>query len=428
MPKLKFTKDAIDRIALLESGQADYFDIDTPGLGLRIGARCKTFFVKADVKDSSTTSGYRTVKKTLGRFGEITLNQAKMMMAGYDDKDSGFVPGERLQLKRGSASAVGMNITLNQMITTYLEEKRTRDGKPLKPATTVFYNHVLGNHFESWLQVPFIDLCKSLAPDVLIEKYKQAEKDYGAFGARNAFVILSAVINYARIKYPVAISSNPLQVLTLGNHIRKIESRTDRLEGKDFQVFHMGLQKVNEAQRDCFFFCLYHGLRSEEAASLKWEYVNLTEKTLMIPDTKNRKTLHVPLSRQSLAILTLRQEVATDSDVWVFPSPALSGIGSGSRKYVRLISLHLREATGLKITVHGLRRTFITTGRRLKRYEDTDRLTNHIDGSVSGKHYDGTGVEDLRETCQVIANEIERLMLEDIGAKVIQLHSAEKAA
>jgi integrase len=161
---------------------------------------------------------------------------------------------------------------------------------------------------------------------------------------------------------------------------------------------------------------------------LKWEYVNLAEKTLTIPDTKNRQALHVPLSRQSLSILKQRQEVDPESDVWVFPSAALGGVGSGSRKYVRLMASYLRRVTGLDITIHGLRRSFITIGRKLKRYEDTDRLTNHVDGTVSGKHYDGTGVDDLRETCQAIANEIERLMLEGVVAKVIQIHSAKNAA
>ncbi len=112
-----------------------------------------------------------------------------------------------------------------------------------------------------------------------------------------------------------------------------------------------------------------------------------------------------------------------ESIVWVFPSAALSRVGSGRRKYVRLMASSLRRVTGLQITIHGLRRSFITIGRRLKRYEDTDRLSNHVDGSVSGKHYDGTGVDDLRETCQLIANEIERLMLESTGAKVIQIHA-----
>jgi len=428
MPTLKFTKTNIDRIALQETGQVDYFDTEITGLGLRVGTRCKTFFAKADVKDSRSKSGYKTVKKTLGRFGDITLEQAKRMMTGYDDKDIGFVPSERLQLKRGSASRVGVNVTLIQMIDAYTEEKRTRDGKQLKASTAASYSQVLSYHFESWLQVPVAELCKSLSPDVAIEKYKQAEKEHGEYGARNAFVTLSAVINYARIKYPVAISSNPLQVLTLGNHIRKIEARGDMLEGKDFQTFYNGLQASNDALRDCFLFCLYHGLRSEEASPLKWEYVNLTEKTLTIPDTKNRRTLHIPLSRQSLAILKRRKEMDPDSDVWVFPSAALSGVGTGNRKYVRLMASYLRRVTGLDITIHGLRRSFITIGRRLKRYEDTDRLTNHVDGTVSGKHYDRTGVEDIRETCQAIANEIERLMLSGVGAKVIQIHSAKIAA
>lgn len=86
------------------------------------------------------------------------------------------------------------------------------------------------------------------------------------------------------------------------------------------------------------------------------------------------------------------------------------------------MSAALKLNTGLPITVHGLRRTFVTTARRLKIFEDADRLTNHVDSSISGRHYDATGVDDLRQPLQVIANEIERLMKEGVGAKIIQLH------
>lgn len=149
MPKLKFTKINIDKIALPKTGQVDYFDTDTPGLGLRVGVRVKTFFVKADVKDPKTKSGYRTVRKSLGRYGEITLEYARKMMNGHDDKTAGFVPGERLQLKRGAAADTGAKITLDKMINTYLEEKRTRDGKPLKPSTVVSYEQILNIIFKS---------------------------------------------------------------------------------------------------------------------------------------------------------------------------------------------------------------------------------------------------------------------------------------
>jgi integrase len=429
MPTLKFTKPNIDKIPLPKTGQVDYFDTETPGLGLRVGKRVKTFFVKADVKDAKKKSGYRTVRKSLGRYGEITLEYAKKLMNGHDDKTVGFVPGERLQLKRGAAGGTDLKITLDKMINTYLEEKRTRDGKPLKPSTVVSYGKILKYHFQEWLEVPIVTLCKSLFPDVVIERYKLAEKDHGAYGARNAFVMLSAVINYARIKYPAGILANPLQVLTLGNHIRKIGARSDRLDGKDFQVFYQGIAVADEIYRDCLLFCLYQGLRSEEAAAVKWDYVSIEDKILTIPDTKNRQTLCVPLCRQAVAILKRREAGNPENVAYVFPALAANGTAdSNNRKYVRLLAGDLRDMTGLVLTIHGLRRTYITTGRRLKRFEDTERLTNHIDGSVTGKHYDGTGVEDLRETGQMIANEIERLMVQGVGAKVIQHPAAGNAA
>jgi hypothetical protein len=80
----------------------------------------------------------------------------------------------------------------------------------------------------------------------------------------------------------------------------------------------------------------------------------------------------------------------------------------------------------LTLTIHALRRTFITVGRKLKRYEDTDALTNHVDGSMAGKHYDETSIEDLRETVNMIGNEIERRLLDE-KAKVIDI-STRKAA
>jgi len=144
--------------------------------------------------------------------------------------------------------------------------------------------------------------------------------------------------------------------------------------------------------------------------------VDLENKELRIPDTKNRQALHVPLSRQTIEILERRKSANLEDSPWVFPTQRKDLNKTG---HTRMVSADLRGRTGLQITVHALRRTFITTGRKLKIYEDTDRLTNHVDGSVSGRHYDQTEVEDLRKPLQIITNEIERLMLEGIGAKVI---------
>jgi integrase len=417
MPQMKFDKRSLDKLPLVQSGQVDYFDTATPGLGLRVGTRSKTFFVKTDVKDPTKPSGYRTVKKTLGRYGEITLEQAKKELEGYDHPERGFIPGKRLELKRGEIADNGANVTLDDILDYYFTEKKRKDGKPYKPSTATGYTRIISRHFKDWLTLTLPQVVR-LTPEVVIERHKQDCQKYGDYGARNAFIMLTAIINYAIVRHPGVITNNPFNVLRLGNHLKKIEARTDRLEGHDFKVFAEGLKKFNEVARDAYHFCLYHGTRHMEAAALRWEHVDLEKRELRIPDTKNRGALHVPLSRQSIEILQRRAAVNVEGYPFVFPAVREDVNKTG---HVRLQSEKLRLYCGLNITVHGLRRTFITTVRRLKMYEDTDRLTNHVDSSVSGRHYDGTGVDDLRAPLQTIANEIERLMVHGVGGKVLEL-------
>jgi integrase len=425
MPTMKFDKRSIDKLPFSKQGQVDYFDTATPGLGLRVGATSKTFFVKADVKDPSKPKGYRTAKKTLGRYGDITLGEARKKLEGREEENNGkrtFVPGARLELKSGPADS-GETVTLRDMLKFYFMEKKRQDGKPFKSATVKGYSRIIERHFETWLLLPLPKIAR-LTPEKVIERYRQIEGSSGAYGARNGFVMLTAIINYALIRHPGAIAANPLNVLRFGKHMKRIESRTDKLEGNDFKTFHDGLQKFNEITRDAYLTCLYHGLRSEEAAGLKWEHVNLEKGELFIPDTKNRRPLHVPLCRQSLTILKHRKEGNPAGNPFVFPSlPRAQCLNKTG--HVRLTAAELKAKTGINITIHGLRRSFITTARRLKIFEDADRLTNHVDSSISGKHYDGTGVEDLRHSLQIIVNEMERLMVEGIGAKVIHLGNAQ---
>lgn len=121
-------------------------------------------------------------------------------------------------------------------------------------------------------------------------------------------------------------------------------------------------------------------------------------------------------------ILKRRKAANVEDSEYVFPA-----IDHRTKPHATIQAEVLVKATGLKLTIHALRRSYITLGRKLKRYEDTDRLTNHVDSTVSGRHYDETSIEDLRETCQMIGNEIERRMLADT-AKVIDFPAVKKAA
>ncbi|MRR08089.1 MAG: DUF4102 domain-containing protein, partial [Deltaproteobacteria bacterium] len=382
MPKMKFDKRSIDKLQFTQTGQIDYFDTETPGLGLRVGTKSKTFFVKVDVRAGTDEEGkprYKSVRKTIGRYGDFTLEQARKELAGYDDKEKGFIPGKRLEIKRGPVYENGANVTLRDMLSAYFEEKRTRTGNRHKTATVKGYTRIIERHFANWLPLTLPEIVK-LTPEIVIKRHIQIETEekHGPYAARNAFVMLTAIINYAMVKYPGTVPTNPLNVLRHGKHLAPVRSRTDCLNGDDFRAFYQGIQKFNEITRDAYLFCLFHGLRSEETANLKWEHVDLAAQSLNIPDTKNRNPLNVPLCRQSLEILKRRLAGNPEGNPFVFPSlprpQCLNKTG-----HVRLMAAELRAKTGLDITVHGLRRTFITTARRLKIFEDADRLTNHVD-------------------------------------------------
>ncbi|ABK98094.1 hypothetical protein [Pelobacter propionicus] len=94
--------------------------------------------------------------------------------------------------------------------------------------------------------------------------------------------------------------------------------------------------------------------------------------------TKNRQALHVPLSRQSLVILMQRKERNPLGSPWIFLS-LYRPQNLNKSGHARMMAAELRARTGLKkIAVHGLR-------------------------------------EPLLRIC----NEMERLMVEGVGVKVI---------
>jgi integrase len=426
MAKIKFTKTKIDSIKNTDTGQVIYWDSETPGLGLVVGTKAKTFRLQLDVKDATKPKGYRTVKKTLGRYGtDITLEQAKDMVTGHVDAEGRAVLGERIKIKLGEPTTnAGEGVTLLELMKSYFTETKRRDGKDRRESSALAYQNLIERHYAGWMPLTLKEV-NSLTPDVVMEKFRQIAST-SAMNARNSTVMLLAVLNYGLAKYPGTLKSNPLAVLTSRhvNIMEKIKPRHECLmfdaekKRNDFPTFFKGLQAMTETRRDLILFTLYTGMRHMESATVEWKHIDLKHKELLIKDTKNREDLHIPLSRQAMTILERRKEQAQEGCEWVFSAI----LGTNKSGHATMRSDHLRKVTGLDLTIHALRRTFITTGRKLNRREDVDALTNHVDGSMAGKHYDETSIEDLRETAQMIGDTIERHMMYE-KTKVIQLHT-----
>ena len=410
MPKLAIIKSNIVKMPLItEKGKTvDYWDTgdgSLKGFGVRCNMESRSFFVQCDVRKPD--GSYKTVKSVIGKYPTYTCEEARI------------IAKERLfRLKQGEDAIKEKPITFRELIAKHIESKN------YSPSTIRNYN-MLTTKLNSWIDLP-IDEVAMLEPDIVLTRYQEICKEYGAYAAKACFISFQAVMNNGLVRYPKFIKRNPCEIITQTDSWQKSNVRTDCLKGNDFKQFYDGISRMNDVIRDAFLVCLYTGMRKEEAASLQWSYIDFENATLHIPTTKNGLPLYIPLSSQVMNILQSRQSLNASGSLFVFPTQ--SGLNKNGFVYLNAVNLKLK--TKLDITVHGLHRSFvdIADNKLHLRRQDVDRLTNHVDVSVTGKHYSHKDVEDLRSCIQSIGNEIERLMLHGVGAKVVELATARKTA
>jgi integrase len=153
---------------------------------------------------------------------------------------------------------------------------------------------------------------------------------------------------------------------------------------------------------DYLLFILFSGLRRREAASLRWEQVDLNHKTVRIFDTKNGKPLTLPLSKPLIEVLLSRKLFG--ESVWVFPGSVPGKPIVEPKGHVRRVS----QMSGVSFTVHDLRRTFITVAESLDISKTAiQALVNHSGAGVDVT--DGYVIMDesrLREPMEKIAQKM----------------------
>ena len=144
---------------------------------------------------------------------------------------------------------------------------------------------------------------------------------------------------------------------------------------------------------------LFTGLRKNEAAKLKWSDIDLKAKTLTVAETKNHQPHTLPLSDYLFELLTRRQQQAGSE--YVFPSTGKGGYIVEPRKQTAKVI----EDSGVRFTIHDLRRTFITIAESLdiSAYA-VKRLINHKMTNDVTAGYIVSDVERLRKPMQQITH------------------------
>ncbi len=89
--------------------------------------------------------------------------------------------------------------------------------------------------------------------------------------------------------------------------------------GDEYERLVAAINAEKSTMRDFFWICLYTGARKSNVKTMRFDEISFDLCTWKISGcaTKNTQSITIPLSREAMALLRLRQKSIKSS--WVFP-------------------------------------------------------------------------------------------------------------
>lgn len=357
-----------------------YRDTLLSGFGLRVGSQSKVFFVEGQVNR-------RTRRVTIGRADVFTAEVArKKALSILGEMGEGRDPN---QAKRQQFSE---QITLEKAFESFFAA-RTH----LSPHTVENYKRTPRVYLKAWLKKPL----KQISRQMVLKRHQQLAETSGEVSANCVMRHLRSVYNFVAATQD-EFPANPVQILTQARAWNRENRRRTVVAAHQLPAWWTGVMQEPLYSRDYLLIALFTGMRRGEIARLRWENIDLVGRSLHIPKTKNGDPLDLPLSNYLVDLLTERQRVAGKSE-WVFPSSGEKGHLVETKKFLARVE----KASGVKFTLHDLRRTFITVAESLDvPHYALKRLLNHRTNSDVTGGYIVIDAERLREPVERVAQRI----------------------
>ena len=348
VPKIKLTAAGVKALPAPDpSGKTRlYWDTAIKGFGVLVSAKTtgKSFIVQRDLDRGKSR------RITLGPVGLISFEEARKLAT------------EQLLIMRSGVDPVveekKREAEARQLVTLAQAEDAFFQSRPhLRPATVRNYRVSLA-YFRAWRDTPLRDISremvearhKSIAKE--IAGAASAKGRTGAAAANAAMRALRALWNFAADRTEL-----PVCPVRLTKQWFAEPRRTTHVRTEDLPKFYKAVQALpNAVHRDYLTLLLFTGMRRREAASLRWDDIDFENKMLRIPSerTKGKVELRLPLSDLMYDMLIARR--ASGKLDYVFSSVSRSGHIEEPRFALDQVA----AICGVGITVHDLRRTFIT--------------------------------------------------------------------
>jgi integrase len=404
MPTIKLTKSTISRLHAPDpSGkQRLYWDTELKGFGVLVSGTTngRTYVAQR------TLPGGKVRRITIGSVAELDLDQARAEAANQ-------IHAMRLGTDPKAAKKSPANWTLAQALTEYVKARND-----LRAVTAKYYRYLIERYLNAWLDRSIA----SITPDMVEARHQQIQAEIaasrgalpehfasaatGSGSANIVMVVFGTLWNFVAEREP-AIGVNPVK--RLKRQWYPVGRRERVILPDQLPAFYSAVDKLEHwTMRHFILLLLFNGLRKQEAAALSWSEIDFINRVIRVPArrTKNKQKLDLPMSSFVSDLLVARRSLGRDSNGFVFASQAVSGHLEDPVNTFKMIA----KATGISVSCHDLRRTFITIA------ESTEisilalkALVNHTLGSDVTSGYVQMSIERLREPAQRVCDRIMQL-------------------
>jgi integrase len=358
MPRVKLTKSVIDALPT-PSKDIVHWDTGCPGFGVKVTPKGRKIFV---VLYRTAGAGSRLRKYTIGPYGRVTLNQArvtaqKVFAAKLEGRD---LAAEKKDSRRRMV-ADRVDDLLEAFIAQHVSQNRSAPE----------ISRILRREFGSaWGSRSIHEITKRDVIDVV-----SAIEQRGAPVAANK--ALKAIKTFFRWCVGRAVQDcSPADGVPLPT---KEVARERVLSDDELALIIIAARQLDRPYGDIVEMLALTGQRRDEVARCRWSEIDMASRTWKLSSerTKNGKAHEVHLSDQAVAVLGR----ADKTGEFVFSRTGIAPFQdfSPAKRELDLMS----GVTGWRL--HDLRRTCVSGMARLGIAPHVaDKILNHQNGTISG--------------------------------------------
>lgn len=338
--KLRLTDVAIKRLAPPQSGQTTYWDDATPGFGIRLSQKSRSFVVMY---------GEKRRLKTLGRYPDLSLSDARKAARKFLSEviDAPLAPDIA-------------PISFPEAKVQFLAHCERR----LKSRTVKDYTWLLDRHF-------------SFSGDIHLITKAQITKAISSLSdtpslQQHAFVAIRTMMNWC-------VHHGLLEVSPVPRMRQSSSSRERILTDEELAAVYRRAMETPYPYGPIVELLILTGQRRGEITALRRTWIN--DGMMIFPNgfTKNKREHRLPISPLAQAVI----DSVPDTGDLLFPARNRSDapFSGWSKSKVRFDT----ELPFSDYTLHDLRRTFSSNLARLGvPIHVTEKILNHASGSIGG--------------------------------------------